>query len=400
MTDKIQEIQKRVESSRDDIIKFMREICAIPSMESQIGPVGERIQAEMKKLGYDEVRFDKMGNTIGRIGNGKKVIVFDSHIDTVGVGDPSEWEWDPFIGKVEDGILYARGACDEKNSTPGMVYGLAIARDLGLLDGWTAYYFGNMEEWCDGIAPNTFVEVDPNIKPDFVVIGEPTKMNVYRGHKGRLEMKVTAKGKSAHAASNHLGDNAIYKLLPVITGIRDLEPKLGDHEFLGHGKITVSDMKVQTPSINAVPDEAIIYIDRRMTFGETKEQVKKQVEDLIPAEFKDTVKVEELFYDEPSYTGFVFPVDKYFPAWALDEKHPLVTAGQLARTTIGLTDAPSSKWSFSTNGIYWAGKAGIPSIGFGPGDEETAHTVRDSVSLADMVKATEFYAILPSLIAG
>jgi len=400
MTDKVQEIQKRVEASRDDIIKFMREICAIPSMESQIGPVGERIQAEMKKLGHDEVRFDKMGNTIGRIGNGKKVIVFDSHIDTVGVGDPSEWEWDPFIGKVEDGILYARGACDEKNSTPGMVYGLAIARDLGLLDGWTAYYFGNMEEWCDGIAPNTFVEVDPNIKPDFVVIGEPTKMNVYRGHKGRLEMKVTAKGKSAHAASNHLGDNAIYKLLPVIAGIRDLEPKLGDHEFLGHGKITVSDMKVQTPSINAVPDEAIIYIDRRMTFGETKEQVKKQVEDLIPAEFKDTVKVEELFYDEPSYTGFVFPVDKYFPAWALDEKHPLVTAGQLARTTIGLTDAPSSKWSFSTNGIYWAGKAGIPSIGFGPGDEETAHTVRDSVSLADMVKATEFYAILPSLIAG
>ncbi len=399
MTDKVKEIQKRVEASRDDIIKFMREICAIPSMESQIGPVGERIQAEMKKLGYDEVRFDKMGNTIGRIGNGKKVIVFDSHIDTVGVGDPSEWEWDPFIGKVEDGILYARGACDEKNSTPGMVYGLAIARDLGLLDGWTAYYFGNMEEWCDGIAPNTFVEVDPNIKPDFVVIGEPTKMNVYRGHKGRLEMKVTAKGKSAHAASNHLGDNAIYKLLPVIAGIRDLEPKLGDHEFLGHGKITVSDMKVQTPSINAVPDEAIIYIDRRMTFGETKEQVKKQVEDLIPAEFKDTVKVEELFYDEPSYTGFVFPVDKYFPAWALDEKHPLVTAGQLARTTIGLTDAPSSKWSFSTNGIYWAGKAGIPSIGFGPGDEETAHTVRDSVSLADMVKATEFYAILPSLIS-
>ena len=161
MTDKIQEIQKRVEASRADIIKFMREICAIPSMESKIGPVGERIQAEMKKLGYDEVRFDKMGNTIGRIGNGKKVIVFDSHIDTVGIGDPSEWKWDPFIGKVEDGIFYARGACDEKNSTPGMVYGLAIARDLGLLDGLTVYYFGNMEEWCDGIAPNTFVEVDP-----------------------------------------------------------------------------------------------------------------------------------------------------------------------------------------------------------------------------------------------
>ncbi|NUQ58582.1 MAG: YgeY family selenium metabolism-linked hydrolase, partial [Anaerolineales bacterium] len=395
MTDKAKEIQKRVEAAREDIIKFMREIVAIPSMESQIGEVGRRVQEEMKKLGYDEVRYDKMGNTIGRIGNGKKIIVFDSHIDTVGIGDPASWQWDPFKGKVEDGIFYARGACDEKNSTPGMIYGLAIARDLGLLEGWTAYYFGNMEEWCDGIAPNTFVEVDPKVKPDFVVIGEPTKMNVYRGHKGRLEMKVTAKGKSAHAASNHLGDNAIYKLLPVIAGIRDLEPKLGDHEFLGHGKITVSDMHVKTPSINAVPDEAIIYIDRRMTFGETKEAVKKQVEDLIPAEFKDTVKLEELFYDEPSYTGFVFPVDKYFPAWAYEESHPLVVAGQEARKQIGLPDAKPGKWNFSTNGIYWAGKAGIPSIGFGPGDEETAHTVNDSVSLDDMVKATEFYAILP-----
>jgi putative selenium metabolism hydrolase len=279
-----------------------------------------------------------------------------------------------------------------------MIYGLALAKEFGLLDGISAYYFGNMEEWCDGIAPHTFVEVDPKVKPDFVVIGEPTKMQVYRGHKGRLEMKVTAKGKSAHAASNHLGDNAIYKLLQVIAGIRDLEPQLGDHPFLGHGKITVSDMHVKTPSINAVPDEAVIYIDRRMTFGETKEQVKAQVDALIPEEYRDTVKVEELFYDEPSYTGFVFPVDKYFPAWALEDDHPLVQAGQQARKEIGLPDASSGKWNFSTNGIYWAGKAGIPSIGFGPGDEETAHTVNDSVSLDDMVKATEFYALLPSLI--
>jgi len=395
---KVLEIQARVAQYKDDIIQFMREICAIPSMDSKIGPVGERIAAEMRKLGYDEVRFDKMGNILGRIGSGKRILVYDSHIDTVGVGDPASWGWDPFQGKVEDGILYARGACDEKGSTPGMVYGLAIARDLGLLDGWTAWYFGNMEEWCDGIAPNSFVEVDPKIRPDFVVIGEPTKMNVHRGHKGRLEMKITAKGKSAHAAANQLGDNAIYKLLPIIAGIRDLELQLGDHAFLGHGKITVSDMRVQTPSINAVPDEAVIFIDRRMTFGETREQARAQVEALIPPELRESVKVEELFYDEPSYTGFVFPVDKYFPAWALEENHPLVEAGQKTRQAIGLPESASGKWNFSTNGIYWAGKAGIPSIGFGPGDEETAHTVLDSVPLDDMVKATEFYAALPTFI--
>ncbi len=394
----VSKVHEQVEKHSAAILQFLRDICAIPSMDSQLGAVGARIAAEMTKLGFEEVRFDRMGNILGRIGSGSRVLVYDSHIDTVGVGDPSAWQWDPFQGKVEDGVLYARGACDEKGSTPGMIYGLAIARDLGLLEGWTVYYFGNMEEWCDGIAPNSFVEVDPAVRPDFVVIGEPTRMQVYRGHKGRVELKITAKGKSAHAASNQLGDNAIYKLLPVIAGIRDLESQLGNHPFLGHGKITVSDMKVSTPSINAVPDEAVIFIDRRMTFGETKEQAVAQVQALIPVEQRDFIHVEELFYDEPSYTGFVFPVDKYFPAWALEEAHPLVQAGQLAREAIGLLATPSGKWEFSTNGIYWAGKAHIPSIGFGPGDEKTAHTTGDCVPLNEVVKATEFYAILPSLI--
>lgn len=390
-------IQAEVAKHREDIIKFLRDICAIPSMNSQIKEVGECIKAEMDKLGFDKTWFDSMGNIVGEIGDGPRTILFDSHIDTVGVGDPHEWKWDPFQGKIEDGVLYARGACDEKGSTPGMVYGLAIAKKLGLLKGWKAYYFGNMEEWCDGIAPNALVEHE-GIKPDFVVIGEPTKMQVYRGHKGRVEVEIIAKGRSAHAASNQVGDNAVYKMLPVIEGISKLEPELGDDPFLGHGKITVSDVKVQTPSINAVPDECRVYVDRRMTFGETAEGALEQIRNLIPEKDKKDITVNMMTYDEPSYTGFVFKVDKYFPAWALDEHHPLVEAGQKARVAIGLKDVPSSKWAFSTNGIYWMGKANIPAIGFGPGDEVTAHTVRDSVPLDEAVKATEFYAILPSLI--
>ncbi|MFQ3535169.1 MAG: M20/M25/M40 family metallo-hydrolase, partial [Aggregatilineales bacterium] len=252
-------IKARVATQDQAIIQFLRDLCAIPSHDSQIKAVGERAAAEMQALGFDEIFFDRMGNIVGRIGHGERKLLYDSHIDTVGVGDPSAWEWDPFTGKLEDGILYARGACDEKGSTPGMIYGLALARDLGLLEGYTAYYFGNMEEWCDGIAPHALVEVE-GIRPDFVVIGEPTRMQVYRGHKGRVEMRIVAKGRSAHAASNHLGDNAIYKLVPIIERISQMEPELGDDPFLGHGKITVSDMKVSTPSINAVPDEAIIYI--------------------------------------------------------------------------------------------------------------------------------------------
>ncbi|MFN8481911.1 MAG: YgeY family selenium metabolism-linked hydrolase [Anaerolineae bacterium] len=395
-TGPVAEIRNRVAAQRDTIIQFLRDIVAIPSYDSLIGPVGERIGEEMRKLGYDEVRFDKMGNILGRIGDGPRVLIYDSHIDTVGIGDPEAWEWDPFIGKVEDGVLYARGACDEKGSTPGMVYGLALARDLGLLDGWTAYYFGNMEEWCDGIAPHALVEAE-GVRPDFVVIGEPTRMQVYRGHKGRVEMKVVSKGRSAHAASNYLGDNAVYKMLPIIAGVRDLDPHLHTDDFLGKGTITVTDVHVKTPSINAVPDECTVYIDRRVTFGETKEQAIEQVRALVPADAPD-ITVEMLFYDDPSYTGFVFPVDKYFPSWALPADHPLVQAGVAAGAELWGEPLPTGKWNFSTNGIYWMGKANIPSIGFGPGDELTAHTVLDSVSLDDVVRATEWYALLPSLI--
>lgn len=391
----VDRIHSRVADDREAIVRFLRELCAIPSYDGRIGDVGERVADEMRALGYDEIFFDDMGNVVGRIGDGDRILVYDSHIDTVGVGDPDAWEWDPFEGKVEDGVLYARGACDEKGSTPGMVYGLALARELGLLDGWTAYYFGNMEEECDGIAPHAFVEHE-GIRPDFVVIGEPTKMGIYRGQKGRVEMRVTAKGKSAHAAANQLGDNAIYKMLPVIAGARDLNDRLPTDEFLGQGRITVTKIDVQTPSINAVPDECRIIIDRRMTWGETTEEAIAQVQALIPDEHREKIDVEMLFYDEPSYTGFVFPVDKYFPAWLIEAEHPLVRAGQAAYGALWDEPTHVGKWDFSTNGIYWAGKAGIPSIGFAPGDEIHAHTVLDQVPLDDVVRSTAWYALLPA----
>lgn len=398
----VSEIKKRVLENRENIIQFMLDIVAIPSMDGQLKDVGERIQAEMRKLGFDEVRFDKMGNTIGRIGNGPKVIVFDSHIDTVGVGDPAEWEWDPFVGKVEDGILYARGACDEKGSTPGMVYGLAIARDLGLLEGCTVYYFGNMEEWCDGIAPNAFVDADPQVKPDFVIIGEPTKMQVYRGHKGRIELKVTASGRSAHAASHYLGDNAVYKMMSIITQIRELDRRMrfgmGYHPVQGFPSIAVTDVSARTASLNAVPDQFTIYLDRRITSNEPRDVVIAQVKGLIPDYLQEEIEVDELFYDAPSYTGFVFPVSKFYPPWLLDDAHPLTQAGQSTIEALWGEQRMLGTWDFSTNGTYWAGKAGIPSIGFGPGDEKTAHMTNENVPLDDVVRAAEFYALLPKML--
>jgi putative selenium metabolism hydrolase len=393
----INELNQRVDASRENLLTFFREIVAIPSMESDIEAVGQRIGEEMSRLGFDEVYVDRYGSIVGKIGNGPRILLYDSHIDTVGIGDPAQWPWDPFEGKVENGMLYARGALDEKGSTPGMVYGLAIARDMGLLDGYTAYYLGNIEEWCDGIACQAFVEWE-GVRPDFVVIGEPTRMNVYRGHKGRVELEVVCKGVSCHAASNFMGDNAIYKMLPVIAGVRDMDATLPTHEFLGQGRITVTRVSSVTPSDNAVPDECRIFIDRRVTFGETPETVIAAIETIIPDDTRDDFAIEQLVYDTPSHTGAVFVYDKYFPAWALEETDPFVVAGKEAIKALWSREEPAGKWDFSTNGNYWRGKAGIPSIGFGPGDEIYAHSVDEHVPLDDVVEATKFYALLPEML--
>lgn len=395
----IAEINKLVEEQREAMLTFFREIVAIPSMDSDIEAVGKRVGEEMEKLGFDQVYVDKYGSIVGRIGDGDTILLYDSHLDTVGIGDPSQWEYDPFEGKIEDGNLYARGALDEKNSTPGMIYGMAMARDLGLLDGYTLYYLGNIEEWCDGIGCQAFLEWE-NVTPDFVVIGEPTQMQVYRGHKGRLELEIVAKGKSAHAASNYMGDNAVYKMLPVIDAIDKMDAHLHTDEFLGQGRITVTRVSTVSPSDNAVPDECRIFIDRRVTFGETKEGIIEAITALIPEDQKDDFEVLELIYDEPSHTGAVMEYEKYFPAWALEADDPFIVAGQETIKAIWGEERKIGKWDFSTNGNYWRGKKGIPCLGFAPGNEIYAHAVNEHVPLDEVVDATKFYALLPMLLKG
>lgn len=399
MEEIIEQLNQKVAQAEEDILKFLREIVAIPSMRGQIGEVGQRIGQEMKKLGFDEVYTDKYGSIVGKIGRGNKILLYDSHIDTVDIGDPDQWKWDPFEGKIENGNLYARGALDEKGSTPGMIYGLLFARELGLLDCFTFYYLGNIEEWCDGVGCAAFYDWE-GVHPDFVVIGEPTNNKVYRGHKGRIEMEISCKGVSAHAASNYMGDNAIYKMLPVIDAISKMEKDFVPHEFLGQGRVTVTQVRSVSPSTNAVPDECTIFVDRRITFGETKEYWRYALEAVIPEDKKDDFEIRKLIYTEPSHTGAVYEYEQYFPAWAVEADHPLVQAGVKTMKALWQSDDPygAGKWDFSTNGNFWAGIKGIPSIGFGPGNEIYAHAVNEHVPLKEVVEATKFYALLPAMI--
>jgi putative selenium metabolism hydrolase len=192
-------------------------------------------------------------------------------------------------------------------------------------------------------------------------------------------------------------------MISIINLIRELDRRMrfgqGSHPVLGSATIAVTDVTARTDSLNAVPNQFTIYIDRRITLNEPHDEVINLVKGLIPAYLQNEILVEELFYDTPSYTGFTFPLNKYFPAWLQEEGHPLVQAGLNSIRELWGEERPLGTWDFSTNGTYWAGKAKIPSIGFGPGDEKTAHMQHENVSLDDVVSCAEFYALLPKVLA-
>ncbi len=391
-------LREQLSPDQGAIIDFLRQVVAIPSHDGMLQAVGDAIGERMLSLGFDEVRRDSMGNILGRIGSGSRVLLFDSHIDTVGVGDRQQWQWDPFQGKLEDGIIYGLGAGDEKCSTPPMIYGLAALKRLGLAEDWTLYYFGNMEEWCDGIAPHALVEHE-GIRPDYVIVGEPTGMQVYRGHRGRIEVSARFSGRSCHASAPERGINPAYLSMPFVEGVRGLNEELKKRpdNFLGPGSIAVTSMHTESPSLNAVPASLSLYIDRRITVGETEASVLEELRALPGAA---DAQIEIPRYDSPSYTGFRFPVPKVYPAWELAEEHVLVSATRQAAEQCLGRKVGCGKWVFSTNATYWMGKAQIPSVGFAPGQELYAHTVLDQVPVDELVQSAEVYAMIPVVLGA
>jgi putative selenium metabolism hydrolase len=378
---------------RNEMTAFARDLIRIPSFSMQEGALVERIKKEMIKAGFDKIRIDAMGNIIGFIGTGKKKIMVDAHIDTVGIGDKTAWKIDPFGGVIKNGTIYGRGATDQKLSMVSMVYAGKLIKELRLSGDYTYIAVGSvMEEDCDGL-PLLHIINKEKIRPDFVVLTEPTNLAVYRGHRGRMELKVVTKGRSCHASAPERGDNAVVKMSEIIQQITALNKKLKNDKFLGKGTVAVTSVECKTPSLNAVPDECTIYLDRRLTLGET---LRSSVDEIkcLPAVKKTGAKVEVLYYDATAWTGLKVGQEKYFPTWVLPESHRLVQAGVKAgRIALGRTPVVD-KWVFSTNGVATAGRLKIPTIGFGPSNEIYAHTVRENMPVADLLKAAVFYAAI------
>ncbi|OQY01500.1 MAG: selenium metabolism hydrolase [Desulfobacteraceae bacterium 4572_130] len=390
------EILKKAEQYKPEISKFLRDMIAIPSESCDEKKVIQRIFQEMKLVGFDKIDIDPMGNILGYIGNGKTLIAMDAHIDTVGVGNIDNWDYDPYKGYEDDEIIIGRGATDQEGGMACMVYAGKIIKELKLEDDYTFLVTGTVqEEDCDGLCWQYIIE-QSKIKPEFVVSTEPTSCRIHRGQRGRMEIKVETTGISCHGSAPERGDNAIFKMGYILNELQDLNKKLKHDDFLGKGTLTVSEIFFSSPSRCAVADGCSISIDRRLTFGETWESALQEIRDLFSVK-KSNAVVSMYNYNKPSYTGLVYPTKSYFPTWVLKENHDVCKSLVSAYKELFHEDPVVDKWTFSTNGVSIMGRYGIPCIGFGPGHEDQAHAPNEKTWKKELVKATAMYAAIPSL---
>lgn len=382
-----------------DLAKFMQDIIRIPSLSSEEGAVIERIREEMLRVGFDEVTVDPMGNLLGRIGSGPHIIALDGHVDTVDTGDLSLWDRDPHSGDIEDGILYGRGASDMKGGVASSVYAGALLKKIGNPDNVTLYVTATVqEEDCDGLCWQFIVNEDL-LRPDLVVITEPTSLRLYRGHRGRMEMEVHTSGVSCHGSAPERGVNAVYKMAGIIADIEKLNEELEPREPLGKGTVTISEIRSTSPSLCAVADGCTIHLDRRLTVGETEETSVAEIL-ALPSVCEAGATVKVLEYAVPSHTGLTYPTRKYYPTWDIDEDDPVMDSAKLAYRKAFGGEPETGFWTFSTNGVATAGMHHIPSIGFGPGHEHFAHAPNEQVEIEHLVRCTAFYIALVETIAG
>ena len=387
-------ILEKAKEYKPNISKFLRDMIAIPSESSNEKDVILRIKEEMRRVGFDKVKIDSMGNILGYIGHGKHLIAMDAHVDTVGVGEAKLWKYDPYKGYEDEEIIVGRGSSDQEGGMASMVYAGKIIKDLNLEADYTLLITGTVqEEDCDGLCWQYIINED-KIKPEFVVITEPTSCNIYRGQRGRMEIKVITHGISCHGSAPERGDNAIYKMAPILNELKALHVNLMNNDFLGKGSLTVSEIFFSSPSRCAVADRCTISIDRRLTDGETGEYALQQIKNLPAIKFAKT-DVSIYNYAKPAYTGRVYPTESYFPTWVLEENHSVCQTLVEAYKGLFEEEPLVDKWTFSTNGVSIMGRYRIPCIGFGPGHEDQAHAPNEKIWKNELVKATAMYTVIP-----
>jgi putative selenium metabolism hydrolase len=382
----INELAKKYESyTSDNLSKLVQ----IKSLTLQEKDVVLEIKRMMEEAGFDEARIDGLGSIVGRIGNGSRIIAIDGHIDTVDIGSLDNWEFDPLCGEIKDGHVLGRGSVDQKGGVASFITAGRIYKDLAIDNDLTIYFTGTvMEEDCDGLCWKYLIE-EEGIKPECAIVTEPTNLRILRGHRGRMDLQIKFKGVSSHGSAPERGVNAIYMASKAALEIEKLNERLKDDPFLGKGTITVTQIKSESPSLNAVADFGQIHIDRRLTHGEYEELAVNQLKEIVKDMNAEVIVPQ---YEETTYTGTTYGMKKYYPTWVVEEDHPAIKKGTSVFKELFYEDPVVDKWVFSTNGIAINGMHKIPIVGFGPGDEKWAHSPNEQVPVDHLVKCSAFYA--------
>ena len=379
--------------------RFLADLIRIRSYTGQEKPAVERTLEELRAIGCDDVWQDSAGNALGRIGRGPRVILYNAHLDTNEVADESEWPHPPLEPVVEGDVMYGLGASDCKGGVAAIVYGAAILAQLrretfevfGNLKGLSVIIMGaTLEEDAEGFALCSLVERD-GLRPDVVLLAEATDLTLRRGQRGRCEVRVRTEGRAAHASQPHLGENAILKMLPVISALEAMNGHLPVDPIFGVGNQVVTLIEgPHTP--NSVPSWCEVAVDRRLVPGESAESVLAGIRSVVePLGATARIPVQPVL----THTGLRLDGPSFYPGWLLPESDPLLAAGKATGAALFGAAPVVGVWRFSTDGTYSAGAAGIPSLGFGPEEEQYVHTALDQVNLTKLRKAAAFYALFP-----
>lgn len=372
------------------LVDFACRLVATRSLTCDEGAVAALVQQEMEALGYDEITLDSTGNVIGRVGSGEAALLLDGHMDTVTVNDADRWDRDPFAGVVEGGLLHGRGAADTKCPLAAAIYGAAMAKRMGLPQGKAIYVSASaMEEDYDGEAVRLLLQ-DSGLCPRGVVICEPTELKIATGHRGRSLIELHAAGKSCHGSTPELGENPVYKLRQVIGRVEALAQQLSAQTG-DHGSLALTNIYCNTASNNSVPQDATVILDRRLALGETEEVIAAEMAELVRG-----TDITWCFSDiaGKTWTGRPFLFHSFLPAWKIDPEHGLVRALSEAYAAQTGGEAELFTMGCCTNGVSSAGVYGLPTVVFGPGSLDQAHSANEYCPVDELTAAAAIHARL------
>lgn len=379
-----------VENYRGDILKFLKDIINIPSVTLNEEKVALRIKKEMDKVGCDYSFVDDFGNVIGKIGNGEKIIVIESHIDTSNIGDTELWVQNPFVAKLKEGVVYGKGALEQKGAIASILYGVKAIKDLKITGDYTLYIVGSiMKEEYDGEALKYIINKD-NIYPNYVILTEPTNFNIHIGSMGRAEIDIIIKGLSADSAYPKIGVNSIYKASSIIEELKKLN-EIYMKTLSGKVLLSVNQIICTTPSKCCVPDKCIVKVDCRTW---KKDFLTDIIEDIKSLKTLKTHEVKLSASDKKTYRGYKYYGKNILLPWINNNQYIMKTTVETYKSLYN-KNPKIDKWILTTNGSVTSGIFNIPTIGFGAGKEILSYGPREQVLVDDLLKASLMYALLP-----